>query len=131
MFVILLLIRASSESTPTDPLKESEAAMFRSLFPSLGSRSARHSLARRRAALGHFSGDPSLVETLEQRVVLSGVTRQVADINPYGDSTPEEYTELVSGRTEGVSRERYLDSAHWRAELESAGQSGLLYFFAR
>ena len=36
---------------------------------------------------------------------------------------PEEYTELVSGRTEGVSRERYLASAHWRAEL--AARAGL------
>jgi thioredoxin reductase (NADPH) len=36
---------------------------------------------------------------------------------------PEEYTELVSGRTEGVSRERYLASAHWRAEL--AAHAGL------
>ena len=32
---------------------------------------------------------------------------------------PEEYTELVSGRTEGVSRERYLASARWRAELSA------------
>ena len=36
---------------------------------------------------------------------------------------PEEYTELVSGRTEGVSRERYLESARWRAEL--AARAGL------
>ena len=36
---------------------------------------------------------------------------------------PEEYTELVSGRTEGVPRERYLASAHWRAEL--AARAGL------
>ena len=36
---------------------------------------------------------------------------------------PEEYTELVSGRSEGVSRERYLASAHWRAEL--AARAGL------
>jgi thioredoxin reductase (NADPH) len=36
---------------------------------------------------------------------------------------PEEYTELVSGRAEGVSRERYLASAHWRAEL--AARAGL------
>jgi thioredoxin reductase (NADPH) len=36
---------------------------------------------------------------------------------------PEDYTELLSGRTEGVSRERYLVSAHWRAEL--AGRAGL------
>jgi thioredoxin reductase (NADPH) len=36
---------------------------------------------------------------------------------------PEEYTELVSGRMEGVSRERYLASARWRAEL--AGRAGL------
>jgi thioredoxin reductase (NADPH) len=36
---------------------------------------------------------------------------------------PEEYTELVSGRTEGVSRERYLDSARWRSEL--AARAGL------
>jgi thioredoxin reductase (NADPH) len=36
---------------------------------------------------------------------------------------PEEYTELVSGRTEGVSRGRYLASAHWRAEL--AAHAGL------
>ena len=33
---------------------------------------------------------------------------------------PEEYTELVSGRTEGVPRERYLASARWRAEAGSA-----------
>jgi thioredoxin reductase (NADPH) len=32
---------------------------------------------------------------------------------------PEEYTDLVSGRNEGVTRERYLASAHWRAELAS------------
>jgi hypothetical protein len=38
---------------------------------------------------------------------------------------PEGYTELVSGRTEGVPRERYLASAHWRAELAArAGLSG-------
>jgi thioredoxin reductase (NADPH) len=36
---------------------------------------------------------------------------------------PEDYTELVSGRTEGVTRERYLASAHWRAEL--AARAGL------
>ena len=36
---------------------------------------------------------------------------------------PEEYTELVSGRTEGVPRERYLASARWRAEL--AARAGL------
>ena len=36
---------------------------------------------------------------------------------------PEEYTEQVSGRTEDVSRERYLASAHWRAEL--AARAGL------
>ena len=36
---------------------------------------------------------------------------------------PEVYTELVAGRTEGVSRERYLASAHWRAEL--AARTGL------
>jgi hypothetical protein len=36
---------------------------------------------------------------------------------------PEEYSELVSGRTEGVSRERYLASARWRAEL--AARAGL------
>ena len=36
---------------------------------------------------------------------------------------PEDYTELVSGRTEGVPRERYLASAHWRAEL--AARAGL------
>jgi thioredoxin reductase (NADPH) len=36
---------------------------------------------------------------------------------------PEEYTEPVSGRTEGVSRERYLASARWRAEL--AARAGL------
>ena len=36
---------------------------------------------------------------------------------------PEEYAELVSGREQGVSRERYLASAHWRAEL--AGRAGL------
>jgi hypothetical protein len=28
---------------------------------------------------------------------------------------PADYTELVSGRTERVPRERYLASAHWRA----------------
>jgi thioredoxin reductase (NADPH) len=32
---------------------------------------------------------------------------------------PEEYTELVSARAEGVSRERYLASARWRAALAS------------
>ena len=32
---------------------------------------------------------------------------------------PEEYTEPVAGRTEDVSRERYLASAHWRAELSA------------
>jgi len=36
---------------------------------------------------------------------------------------PEEYTEPVAGRTEDVSRERYLASAHWRAEL--AARAGL------
>jgi thioredoxin reductase (NADPH) len=36
---------------------------------------------------------------------------------------PEDYTELVSGRTERVPRERYLASAHWRAEL--AARAGL------
>jgi thioredoxin reductase (NADPH) len=36
---------------------------------------------------------------------------------------PEDYTELVSGRTEDVPRERYLASAHWRAEL--AARAGL------
>jgi thioredoxin reductase (NADPH) len=36
---------------------------------------------------------------------------------------PEEYTELVSGREEGVSRERHLASARWRAEL--AARAGL------
>ncbi len=36
---------------------------------------------------------------------------------------PADYTELVSGRTERVPRERYLASAHWRAEL--AARSGL------
>jgi thioredoxin reductase (NADPH) len=36
---------------------------------------------------------------------------------------PEEYTELVSGRDAGASRERYLVSAHWRAEL--AARAGL------
>jgi thioredoxin reductase (NADPH) len=36
---------------------------------------------------------------------------------------PEEYTELVGGRREGVSRERYLASARWRAEL--AARAGL------
>jgi thioredoxin reductase (NADPH) len=35
----------------------------------------------------------------------------------------EEYVELVAGRTEGVPRERYLASAHWRAEL--AARAGL------
>ena len=35
----------------------------------------------------------------------------------------EEYVELVPGRTEGVARERYLASAHWRAEL--AARAGL------
>ena len=35
----------------------------------------------------------------------------------------EEYVELVSGRTEPVPRERYLASAHWRAEL--AARAGL------
>src|SRR5918911_4487003 len=35
----------------------------------------------------------------------------------------EEYVDLVSGRTEGVARERYLASAHWRAEL--AARAGL------
>lgn len=35
----------------------------------------------------------------------------------------EDYTELVSGRTERVPRERYLASAHWRAEL--AARAGL------
>jgi thioredoxin reductase (NADPH) len=30
---------------------------------------------------------------------------------------PEDYAELMSGRTEGVPRERYLASARWRAEL--------------
>src|SRR5919108_4236479 len=35
----------------------------------------------------------------------------------------EDYVELVSGRTEGVLRERYLASAHWRAEL--AARAGL------
>jgi thioredoxin reductase (NADPH) len=35
----------------------------------------------------------------------------------------EEYVELVSGRTGAVSRERYLASAHWRAEL--AARAGL------
>src|SRR5215218_8162360 len=36
---------------------------------------------------------------------------------------PDVYTELVSGRTEGVPRECYLASAHWRAEL--AARAGL------
>ena len=36
---------------------------------------------------------------------------------------PEVYIELISGQTEGVTRERYLASAHWRAEL--AGRAGL------
>ena len=36
---------------------------------------------------------------------------------------PEDYTELVSGRTTGVPRERYLPSAHWCAEL--AARAGL------
>jgi thioredoxin reductase (NADPH) len=36
---------------------------------------------------------------------------------------PEDYTELASGRTEGIPRERYLVSAHWRAEL--AARAGL------
>ena len=36
---------------------------------------------------------------------------------------PEDYTGQVSGRTEVVSRERYLASARWRAEL--AGRAGL------
>jgi thioredoxin reductase (NADPH) len=36
---------------------------------------------------------------------------------------PEDYTELVSGRAEGVPRERYLASAHWRAKL--AARAGL------
>ena len=36
---------------------------------------------------------------------------------------PEEYTDLVSGRTEGVPRELYLASARWRAEL--AARAGL------
>jgi thioredoxin reductase (NADPH) len=36
---------------------------------------------------------------------------------------PEDYTELVSGRTQGVARERYLASARWRAEL--AARAGL------
>ena len=35
----------------------------------------------------------------------------------------EEYVEAVSGRTVGISRERYLASAHWRAEL--AARAGL------
>jgi thioredoxin reductase (NADPH) len=35
----------------------------------------------------------------------------------------EQYVELVSGRTEGIPRERYLASAHWRAEL--AARAGL------
>src|ERR671914_1720811 len=33
---------------------------------------------------------------------------------------PEDYTGQVSGRTEGVPRERYLASAHWRAEFGRA-----------
>ena len=45
----------------------------------------------------------------------------------FPDSTqlegPEDYTDLVSGRTERVTRERYLASAHWRAEL--AARAGL------
>lgn len=36
---------------------------------------------------------------------------------------PGDYTEPVSGRTDGVSRERHLTSARWRAEL--AGRAGL------
>jgi thioredoxin reductase (NADPH) len=36
---------------------------------------------------------------------------------------PEDYTELVSGRTQGVAREQYLTSARWRAEL--AARAGL------
>src|ERR671919_651349 len=36
---------------------------------------------------------------------------------------PEDYTGQVSGRTEGLPRERYLASAHWRAEL--AARAGL------
>src|SRR5688572_20149833 len=36
---------------------------------------------------------------------------------------PEDYTDLVSGRKEGVSREQYLTSARWRAEL--AARAGL------
>ena len=35
----------------------------------------------------------------------------------------EQYVELVSGRTRGVPRERYMASAHWRAEL--AARAGL------
>src|SRR5919108_2287099 len=35
----------------------------------------------------------------------------------------EEYVEVVSGRTAGIPRERYLASAHWRAEL--AARAGL------
>jgi hypothetical protein len=40
---------------------------------------------------------------------------------------PEEYTELVSGRTEGVPRERYLAAAHWRADTAAvyAASEGL------
>jgi thioredoxin reductase (NADPH) len=37
--------------------------------------------------------------------------------------TPDDYTELVSGRTERVPRELYLASAYWRAEL--AARAGL------
>ena len=36
---------------------------------------------------------------------------------------PEHYSELLSGRTQGVPREQYLTSAHWRAEL--AARAGL------
>src|SRR5918996_1601537 len=36
---------------------------------------------------------------------------------------PEDYTGQVPGRTEGAPRERYLASAHWRAEL--AARAGL------
>jgi thioredoxin reductase (NADPH) len=36
---------------------------------------------------------------------------------------PEDYTELVSGRTQGVPREEYLTSARWRAQL--AARAGL------
>jgi hypothetical protein len=36
---------------------------------------------------------------------------------------PEDYTEPVSGRTEAVSRERYLASAHWRADLAARGSA--------